>query len=952
MNEFYLNSITEAELRLEVGHRGMLFLEEFVRWLELSQDQISEWQSKLSSELGRKQFTNWFPTSPRMAPSLICKSEVELFGRSMPRFGFRIQTADGGFLNVRRLASFAGQLYPDNLVPREVIELVRNAPCVADAFLKPPSRNTNDWHYLSAPFAKVCGELEHESADIQLTPFVRHMKPGGGMCAQAVSFMAAALHRDLDAPVHGMPEITFIATEKNGIPPASISFDGLSTSEIAHYFNSKRNDRLAARWEASKLLFPAATSLNDPAASLIADYEHALRCYILSNVPVIAPVDVGRMQGISGSDTINYYQTNVSGSQTMTLLNDPLTDPDRVSIFKKNGLRNLEHSAEQLKELAHVVLVVGCTKKSTGDDFAPERYGKNAETLFAFNDPAHFPFMTANAHDLVLVSSYTSSESPVETMLLGWMLPVVPRAVKMPLLDESEGDAAGILNISHTLKDISFKCPNGTEVKKILSGERKPQFRLIQCTRTEIFRQTQEILQWDTNKVETTYGRFFEHFSDDRNAPWCWLEIDHANVLLWDAQKSIPKADLLSLGEAAVLGKTANDADIVRERVWQFADLILIGAYVQDLKGISVFARAPVPSASIVTPLPSLSARLTPCLLTSFEVVRSWDDVSKQCQDECVEFYMFMQKTAEQIFVPKPPAKWNLRNLLKRRRPPVEPLEHSSALQFMAANSTNEKLKVRVATTLLASHPQIVAIATYLPSLCAGERGPDTDINPALLALEFVLGVIIEMKKKAPERAPKILELVGGTRLLARVDVNPKTGNYDVRCIEEHFAIENIIECVAQVLPLIDQADIEVAFEFEPSCLMALGSIRALQIFIANLQKRAIDDPRWKRVGLNLDIAHFAFIEGCRPSFVPPEILDYAVHAHISLHTRGHFADGILEDDEMSSNSKKHRALEWLRTIANLKNEKRAKGFVSLELECAKTWSQVERSFNRLKEWL
>jgi hypothetical protein len=955
MNEFYLNTISEAEVGLEVAKHGMVAIEEFVFWLQLQAKEVSGWQDTFSRNVARTGFNRSLAGPLRMAPSLICKGEVELFGRSMPRFAFRLQPVVGGFLNVRRLATLAGQLYADKMVPREVIELVLNAPCIADAFLKPPQRHSiDDWCYLSAPLSKACGEGDHSNEDTELIPFVRHMKPGGGMCAQAVSFMAAALRRDVNAAVHGMPEITYIATKKSETNVDAISFDGLLTNEIADYFNSERNDRLAARWEASKLLFPIADSLSDPQASMVVDYEHALRCYILSHTPVIVPVDVGRMQGISLANVVNYYQTNLDNKQNRTELTDPLARFKQESIFKKNGLKDLKHSKEELRNLAHVVLIVGCTKESTGDNFAPEVHPETSRILFAFNDPAHFPFMTATAHDLVLAASYTSSESAVETLLFGWMLPVIPRPVEMPMLDESAGDRAGIVSISQMLKEISFKCPNGVEVRKIVRfGERKPEFRLIRNRRSEISRCVREILQIDDSRVEANFGEFLDHFSDAGDAPWSWLEIDHINIILWNAQTFVRKDKLVSIGELARDAKSDSAIETVREKAGDLAKSILVGVCVTNLKGAAIFCdplRVPLSPKSDPT---RLLGSLTASLLTSFEVVETWPELATGCQKETIELYMFMQSTAEAIFVKKPRSKWGLGGLLKKskKHPPktVEALTHNSALFWMAQHHADEYLQRELALSLLESHPKIIAVATYLPSLCAGERGPDTQINPALLALKFVLQVLKEMKKESAEKAPKILELVGGSRLLARVDKNPQTGTYCVRCVEEGLAIENILQCVECLLPLIEDADVQLAFEFEPSSIMALGSISALDLLVAGIEKRRSDDRRWERIGLNLDIAHFAFIARRQPTSVSQKVLGAVKHAHISLHSSGHFADGILEDNEAS---RKGKALEWLGTLESLKCKNGFDGFVSLELECAKNRNQVEISLECLKQWL
>jgi len=162
-----------------------------------------------------------------------------------------------------------------------------------------------------------------------------------------------------------------------------------------------------------------------------------------------------------------------------------------------------------------------------------------------------------------------------------------------------------------------------------------------------------------------------------------------------------------------------------------------------------------------------------------------------------------------------------------------------------------------------------------------------------------------------------------------------------------------VIRGLSELLPDIKEAQTTLAFEFEPSSLMALGSLEAVEYFCQRVISLRCDDPRWTWVGLNLDIPHFCFIARKKPSEIPQVVLDCIVHAHISIHTSGHLADGILEDTENADSQRRKRTcLAWLMLIEGLAEKKQHSTIVSLELECAKTRSQVSESFRILQNWL
>ena len=328
MCDYKLNLVQFAELRREIGGKGVSKLIKSACWLQLEGESLVNWESKCRES----NIDKWFAPSHRFATSLVCEGEIKLFGQSMPRFAIRLAPLDGGFINVRRLGTLAGQLLQDQSmnIHSSILKTVLNAPCTADAFLRLPRRFKPPWRVLTAPPNVAYGETEPNCSDDSLTPYVRHMRPGGGMCAQAACFMASAISTKLHHPLHSLPDITLYATKKQN-PSDKIEFEGLWTDEIPEYFRNCPKSSLGAIWQAAKLQFRNIDDsvLSTPTSDIALEFRDALRTYVLSGVPIIVPVDVGRMEGIGNGSTILYPQKKLDGTSVELELVDPLNTSER-----------------------------------------------------------------------------------------------------------------------------------------------------------------------------------------------------------------------------------------------------------------------------------------------------------------------------------------------------------------------------------------------------------------------------------------------------------------------------------------------------------------------------------------------------------------------------------------------------------------------------------------------
>src|SRR6266436_3700475 len=85
MNEVHLNKVPLRESRADIGRFGIYELNKLREWLLFKVDPPFGWERRVRKS-GRPNFA-W---SARFAPSIITRSEAEIFGVSMPRFALRV----------------------------------------------------------------------------------------------------------------------------------------------------------------------------------------------------------------------------------------------------------------------------------------------------------------------------------------------------------------------------------------------------------------------------------------------------------------------------------------------------------------------------------------------------------------------------------------------------------------------------------------------------------------------------------------------------------------------------------------------------------------------------------------------------------------------------------------------------------------------------------------------
>jgi hypothetical protein len=368
---------------------------------------------------------------PRLAPSIIARSEAELLGISSPRFAIRVYVGLNGFVNIRRRKITAHQIrkthtkeIADALLEtkyayvgqpvRSVESQVRSTNWIADCLLAPPPRLLQQqFQILTCELGADYGEDAIQTA----TPFVTHISIGGGLCAQAAVFMALCLMEETE--IFGISEITCLAAEN----PNHFEIHGLKPSTIERFLT--KSARLSAQLQCvSNPILP------NERETTIETIRCALRAYIENRIPILLMLSSSRMQGLSPGEKEPPKDANAIIRSSLKSVEDDLRLPlgEELSyvdsaVIDRNDLQNDYHCA----------VIVGCNSDAT---------------CFLINDPGTMPFVKATVEQLFDARSYKNLQAdppdqnqghhvdPVRDDDLGefQFISVCPQGVNLPLL--------------------------------------------------------------------------------------------------------------------------------------------------------------------------------------------------------------------------------------------------------------------------------------------------------------------------------------------------------------------------------------------------------------------------------------------------------------------------------------------------------------------------------------
>ena len=336
-------------------------------------------------------------------------------------------------------------------------------------------------------------------------------------------------------------------------------------------------------------------------------------------------------------------------------------------------------------------------------------------------------------------------------------------------------------------------------------------------------------------------------------------------------------------------------------------------------------------------------------LLSSFSVqsgLKYASEVWPREKTQYVELYAFMQADMAWLF----PAT-------------LEPnCTASHALWSMAdaRNRSGEAERVAAAVNDLFKTEKLVAITTFLPEISAHEKYTDA-WQAAQDALEFIvdLGRVLRDCFDHPIGA---IEFVGGSAvdgvwrgierrttispLAAQPYIAPKEDRevFVVNRMEADEAVSRLVNRIERIAKYsANTCGIPLALELEPGPLFTVGDQRTLERFcdlVVNHESKEMTEL----VGVNLDIAHWAFLAEITVDWVKQRkcVYDRIIHAHICDHSVGHFSDA-----KPSSFHPIEEYREWVKLLQELLMNRRQSGprfsgFVSCELECCNSLETVQ----------
>jgi hypothetical protein len=474
---------------------------------------------KIPTFIGRK-----LEPSSRLAQSVVVRSEGILFGISTPRFAVRVYLEGGGFFNCRRLKEFAknayydgvtewGEQYPrQHLLPGQAILELEGTPdtgalniasvlegrsCIADSLLPAPERlGKYGFYYMDTSQARLfeayCEPRSAHSGARQYLPYVKSIDFGGGLCAQAVCFMASIALANHSGRICGLAEITSYAHSDESV---EISLSGLTPEQMQRYFS-----RIGLNLSQQAPSKGIKKGLNSQEKR---EFAAALKSYLRSDMPVILPVDFYKCATVPSMDKSIYAQNGRPMSRA-------LLSPDT----------------------AHAVILFGFSGK---------------EDAFIINDPSVLPFMTASADELVKVGCTLRVTEP-ELIDNGLFMPVTPAAVKLPLLWERGTDSTGVAQSRVGLWSISKTVrlfPNRLFSIETNALSRTPPFRLANATLTE--KDLDEVpveMRSAFAKKLSECVTALQRIGGNSRQRWIWFEQHTNSIWLWDAEMSAPVEDL------------------------------------------------------------------------------------------------------------------------------------------------------------------------------------------------------------------------------------------------------------------------------------------------------------------------------------------------------------------------------------------------------------------------
>lgn len=822
----------------------------------------------------------------RLAPSIVCRSECEVLALSAPRFAVRALLPNGSFVNLRRTLTSAkwanGWEQHESLhlnyeldhsraiteSPSQIL-VASSERSIADGLIVPTHECWQKYSLVTTDLFAAYGESYPSDSRLAGVPFVQSIPLAGGLCAQAVCFMACCVLESYANGVHGLGEISAIVNGINDCDEdisTTIAIDGLCPLDMCKYFNSI-NVGLAADLlsvESEDLLCPdrRTRSWLKPEIAAI-----SLDAYVRSGFPVVCLVDAAKL----------------------------------THFYKKHGLRFVKLEDHAL----HAMLVVGATRSDNGRELL-------------VNDPSYLPLMRVSITEL--------SEARPDHEACMQFIPVTPKAVKVSLLNCTVPEPKrGLITL------FALVC-------SLFRKRSDPLDDLSKCfglSKSDFYHPGRFMLMVEKN--DACKSKLTDAFGPDicalvfgcisaEQCP-CWIQVREASngtaVLIWRATEAIPMS-VSSLRANGIL---------------KFLELAFFKAagrqYWEVSHGNSSERKHTIengPDAEISRERRCFN-ELKPAIISSFV-----------CSGLRRSTKLFVEmKNSKSVGL-------DIYSMMQSER--MIPSDQT-AEQYLSSLSQNQDELIDLANqiirlTRIRGIP-VTGIATFFPMLsfpCDHKLAIQS--RNALIATS----VIAETMSREFE-IPIVVESVCGSRMQGLYPATRNSsGNSErrkvvvARIVGWKSAIQNVLSNCRILIEELShkQANNQTfALELEPGPLFTLNSLRSIQELLSC-------DSLDRRIGINLDIAHFRMANiSVQQVERFPELLSRIKHSHISGHHRSaHFGDISL----MALNDPSD-FVPWLQLLDSIrKSQKDFSGVVSLELEAVKSKDDVESAIGELLDLL
>jgi hypothetical protein len=527
-----------------------------------------------------------------------------------------------------------------------------------------------------------------------------------------------------------------------------------------------------------------------------------------------------------------------------------------------------------------------------------------------FHDPGAVPYMTCTTSDLVNISYRSDSYNALYQS-------ITPEKVLMPLgwsrSQENQAPFPGLMDIARLyIAEQRIDRPDPLietgdfGLSSLESLSQHPLIKTLLSGDLHLREQFDFLIVWLERQIPSR---------------WIWFQILSDSVLLWDAEQSNVTA-------------TTDSSDMRKPAEILIAKFIKNTFYDAENKICITWSTESNPEFVLKTEKlinknteASFESRIKPSvsLITSFSLEPGNDQCRIPDDVDAIEMYAFMQRELPLVF--------------DHFEAGMTAAECMKAMfnDVQASNVVVERIKSRFL------NKRIIGFASFLPGISAPE-----DQGYLWQVTQEALMFLVQLAYAFPDC--EFVELVSGNRLEGIWQGQEKLSSqyiYVAKKADFEARVKMLLRRLEPVVALSKSLakakgrsrPIRLAMELEPGPLYLLNEdfpcIQRLCSMIDQSSQEIQD-----LIGLNLDIAHWAFLGGISIEAAASDVIKkHIVHAHISDLRKGHFQDCVV-----ASLHSPDEYAPWIKLLSSLDGSSKYSGFISCELECAKDQTYIDDS--------